>query len=91
MSDRITTSRGGRGGDRGGTSRGRGGRPNRLGRNSTSYTTQSRINKKNPQDYQYFLGSTKQASDYESTTSYLINHIKKTYNYGNDIATALEQ
>jgi hypothetical protein len=92
MSERITTSRGGRGGDRGGTSRGRGGRPNRPGRNSTSNTIISRTpNKKNPQDYQYFLGSAKQASDYETTTSYLINHIKKTYNYGNDIATALEQ
>jgi hypothetical protein len=45
-----------------------------------------------PQNYQYFLGTAKQASsDYKSTTSYWINHIKKTYNYGNDIATALEQ
>ena len=49
------------------------------------------IFKKNLQDYQYYLGSAKQASDYEATTSYLINQIKKTYAYGNDIATALDR
>ena len=33
----------------------------------------------------------KQASDYESATEFLINYIKKTFEYGNDIATALEK
>jgi hypothetical protein len=37
------------------------------------------------------LGSIKQASDYEITTSYLINQIKKSYAHSNDIATALDQ
>jgi hypothetical protein len=38
----------------------------------------------------YYLGSSKQASDYETTTEYLINHIKKVFDYGNDIGTALK-
>jgi hypothetical protein len=41
-------------------------------------------------DYQYYLGSTKQASDFETTTAYLINHIQKTFTYGKDAAKALE-
>ena len=46
--------------------------------------------KKSVNDYNYYLGSSKQASDYETTTEYLINHIKKVFDYGNDIGTALE-
>jgi hypothetical protein len=41
-------------------------------------------------DFTYYLGSAKQASDYETTTEFLINYIKKLYDYGNDIGTALE-
>ena len=41
-------------------------------------------------DYIYHVGSATQASDYESTTEFLINHIKKTYEYGSDISTALK-
>ena len=45
--------------------------------------------KKSVNDYNYYLvGSVKQASDYETTTEYLINHIKKVFDYGNDIGTA---
>jgi hypothetical protein len=86
MSER-SGARGGRG-SRGETSCGRG---ERSGQN-INYTIHTKVgNKKNLQDYQYYLGSAKQALDYESTTSYLINQIKKTYAYGNDIATALNQ
>ena len=46
--------------------------------------------KKSVNDYNYYLGSSKQASDYETTTEYLINHIKKVFDYGNDIGTALK-
>jgi hypothetical protein len=42
-------------------------------------------------DYIYYLGSAKQAADYETTTEFLINHIRKTFPSGNDIATALEE
>ena len=46
--------------------------------------------KKSVNDYNYYLGSSKQASDYETTTEYLINHIKKVFDYGNDIGTSLK-
>ncbi len=46
--------------------------------------------KKSIVDYNYYLGSAEQALDYETTTEYLINYIKKTYNYGNDIGTSLK-
>ena len=46
--------------------------------------------KKSINDYWYFLGGPKQASEYDNTTSYIINHIRKTYNDGKPIALALE-
>jgi hypothetical protein len=39
--------------------------------------------KKDLTDYNYYFGSATQAADYE------INYIKKTFDYGNDIGTAL--
>ena len=30
----------------------------------------------------YYRGSAKQAADYETTTEFLINHIKKNFNFG---------
>jgi hypothetical protein len=45
--------------------------------------------KKSVNDYNYYLGSAKQASDYETTTKFLINYIVKTFDYGNDIGQAL--
>lgn len=42
-------------------------------------------------DFNYYLGTARQASEYEETTEYLINHIKKTFEYGSDIATALKE
>jgi len=81
----------GRGRGRGGNYRsrfpsGRGGR----GGNSSNNGTPIRSQKKSLADYVYYLGSTKQAADYEITTEYLINHIKKTFAFGSDIGTALE-
>jgi hypothetical protein len=39
----------------------------------------------------YYLGTAKQASDYETTTNFILNHIRKEYDEGgDDIATALE-
>ena len=55
------------------------------GSNNASHT-----NKKSVNDYNYYLGSAKQASDYEITTECLINYIKKVFDYGNSIGTALE-
>ena len=45
--------------------------------------------KKSLEDYVFYLGSSKQASDYETTAEYLINHIQETYDYGEDIAESL--
>jgi hypothetical protein len=40
-------------------------------------------------EYIYYIGSAKQAADYQTTTDFIINHIIKTLDLGNDIATAL--
>jgi hypothetical protein len=42
-------------------------------------------------DYIYKIGAAKQASDYTVITKYLINHIRKTYKFGDDIGKALEE
>jgi hypothetical protein len=55
--------------------------------NATNTTKQKQF----VNDFNYYLGSARQASDYETTTEFLINHIKKLYDYGNDIGTALEK
>ena len=46
--------------------------------------------KKELNDYVYYLGSTKHASEYEQKTVFIIDHIKKEFEYGNDIACALD-
>jgi len=49
------------------------------------------------EDYWYYVRSTHQASDYENTTEFIINHIKKTFEQGNYISkeiwtmTAMDQ
>jgi hypothetical protein len=87
MSGRGVQARGR--GSRGNPSRGRGGR---TGRQNNNNSNQQKISqKKTLQDHQYYLGSVRQASDYEMTTAFLINQIKKTFSHGNDIATALDQ
>jgi hypothetical protein len=45
--------------------------------------------KKTIEDYFFYVGSSKQASDFETTSEFLINHVKKTFDRGNDIAEAL--
>ena len=84
----------GRGRNYQGRGRGNYGRGRSSSNNSTntggSKTTTYKPSKKSLSDYIYFLGSAKQAADYETTTEFLINHIKKTFNYGIDIGTALE-
>jgi hypothetical protein len=46
--------------------------------------------KKTLADYVYYLGSAKQKADYETTIAYLINQIQKTFPYGKDISSALD-
>ena len=45
--------------------------------------------KKTIEDYFFYVGSSKQASDYEIPAEFVLNHIKKTFDRGNDIAEAL--
>jgi hypothetical protein len=75
-----------------GRGRGASGRSNRNSTSSggNSSKTQYKPSKKTLEDQIYYLGSAKQAADFETTTEFLINHIKKTFNFGNDIGSALE-
>jgi hypothetical protein len=45
--------------------------------------------KKTVEDYFCYIGSSKQASDYEIMPEFAVNHIKKTFDRGNDIAEAI--
>ena len=74
---------------RGGRNGGNRGRGRRFAGRSSNRGIKSEI-KKNLSDYNYYVGSAKQALDYESTTKFLINHIKKTFEFGNDIRSALK-
>ena len=74
MSGRFRGNRGGRGG--------RGGRKPHTSNNEVK-------KKKSIEDYYFYVGSSKQASDFETTSEFLINHIKKTFDRGNDIAEVL--
>ncbi len=75
---------GGRGGARGGY-KGRG----RVRSNPSHVKQQETKKKKMIEDYFFYVGSSKQASDFETTSEFLINHVKKTFDRGNDIAEAL--
>ena len=68
--------------------RGKGrGNSNRRQASSSSTTT----TKKTLEDYKYDIGSSKNASEYVSTTKFLISRIATTYEEADDIATALTQ
>jgi len=68
------------------TGRGRGrGRSGRWHNN----TRENNKKKKSLEDHYFYVGSSKQASDFEVTYEFLINYIKRTYIRGNDIAEAL--
>ena len=42
-------------------------------------------------NYYFYIGSSKLVSDYEITAEFVINHIKKTFNQGNNIAKSLRK
>ena len=67
---------------------GRGRRKGRLNSRSAQQKTES---KKMLHDYTYYVGSSKQASDYHTITKYIMNHIRKTFPNRDDIANALER
>lgn len=57
------------------------------GSNSQQKPAQNK--KKTLEDYVFYVGSSKQASDYEVAVEYIINHVKLTFDRGNDIAETL--
>jgi hypothetical protein len=68
----------------------RGGRGGRGGGRSTPGTSLKEAKKKKSiEDYFFYVGSSKQASDFETTSEFLVNYVKKTFNRGNDVAEAL--
>jgi hypothetical protein len=74
----MTGRYGNRRGSRGGRGKGRG-----------TSTVSKPVTKKTVEDYFFYVGSSKQASDYEITNEFVVNHIKKTFDRGNDVAEAL--
>ena len=45
--------------------------------------------KKGIDEYNFYIGTSKQASDFEVTSKFIINYIKRTFQHGNDIAESL--
>ena len=69
------------------------GRWRRQGRFNKNINNKNKSNstKNKVEDFVFYIGSAKQASDHVNTAKYLINFIKKTYDDGNDIADALSE
>jgi hypothetical protein len=67
----------------------RGGRGGRGGRKPSAQKVEQPAKKKSIEDYFFYVGSSKQASDFETTSEFLINYVKKTFDRGNDVAEAL--
>jgi DNA-directed RNA polymerase len=74
-----------------GRGRGRGGRGRFHRKSSTllSLRSKNQESKKSIKDWNYYISSAKQASEYEATTEFLVNHIKETFEFGGDIAMAI--
>ena len=47
------------------------------------------IRKKNIEDYSFYVGTSRQASDFKISSKFIINYIKRTFDRGNDIAESL--
>ena len=45
--------------------------------------------KKHIEDYCFYIGSVNRVSDYDKTSQFIINHVKKTYVRGDGISEAL--
>jgi hypothetical protein len=86
MSSYNSGRHGGRGG-RGYRNKSSNGRGNRTNNKDFKATNK----KKTLEDYYFYVGSAKQASNYESAAYFIINHIKKEYDRGRDIAEPLRE
>jgi hypothetical protein len=87
MSGRGRGHHHGLGGGRGSTGRGRN---TSQSLNTGSLGNTNKPSNKTVSDSIYYLGSAKQAADYESTMDFLINHSKKRFNFGNNIGMSIE-
>ena len=70
--------------------RGRGGRGGGYKAKGKRGQVKSTV-KKTITDYNYYLGSATQASDFTTTTEFIIGHIKQSFENGKDIGDALEE
>ena len=86
MSRRGGRNNRGRFGQGGGRGRGRNNN-NSNGKNNNSNKTAGR---KTLADHVYLIGLAKQASEYSVITQFITNHIRKSYDYGDDIGDALK-
>ena len=78
----------GKGRGSGRSNKGRGNK-NNWNRKSKNSSENNKVKKKHLLDCIYSVGTASQTSKYETIMEYLINHIKKTYKWGGDIAQAL--
>ncbi len=53
-------------------------------------STSQQKKKKTTNDYQFYLGSIHQASDFENASAVIINYIKSTFEHGHNIMNMLE-
>ena len=68
-----------------------GGRGGQLFNKNNNYGRQKASTKKTLQYSIFYVGSAKKSSDYENTALFVINHIKKDFDRGNDIDEALRK
>ena len=59
-------------------------------KNNNTNGRQKENSKKTLQDFAFYVGSLKKASDYKNTELFVINHIKKDFDRGNNISEALQ-
>ena len=68
----------------------RGGRGHSHKKNKNKDKDQKTTKRKTLADHIYYVGSAKQASDYVTVTNFIVNHVRRTFDKGDDIARALE-
>ena len=56
---------------------------------SQNTSSEKKKKKKELIDYEFQVGNSRQANEYQKTADFLINHIKTTYEFGDDIGEAL--
>ena len=88
MSGRGRGYRGGRSSHRGGRGRGR---SNRSSSQKSLQAAKLAAARKTLADHVHSIGSAKQASNCTVITQFIINHVRKTFECGDDIGDALEK